>query len=315
MGRHLFKFMVLSLILGGLFSARNARAAQIIFDFTAQVIESEGTENFTGGVVAPGSTVTGSVTFDSNATDLNPDPNTGLYIYKTPSYTSPIGMSVHLGTNVLESNPSDLFLFFDVANDVPQDPFPDLDQYHINSTHNLPPPLPTGHAGNITGIEILMVDDELGFSSGALPLTPPHVSTPDGTQNIFIHGNDNLSEIFLQATLTSFTVRTAESSLTQLKELFEGLPTDVFKSGNMKNAMGNKIDAALAQLALIESETNPDAKAALIADLRDKLTNDILGKSNGCGTDPDKNDWVIDCSSQASVQALVQQTLDLLDTL
>jgi hypothetical protein len=314
MKTRLFKTFVLmsSLMLGGLI-AKESRAALITFEFTAQVVQSQGTDNFTGGALSVGSLLTGSMTFDSNATDLNPDPHFGTYVFKNPTYTSPIGMIVQQGSNILQTDPANMFFTIAVTNDIPIDPGT-ADAFSVASQNNLPPPLPPDHLGNVN-MDMEMGDSDLGIASDALPLTPPHLTTGSGTQFLFIHGNDNGSQIFVEASLTSFTLKTAETSLDDLKTFVGTIPVGDLKNPNMANALSAKIDAALAMLAVIESETDPTAKTQEISDLRDKLTNDLLAKGNGCGSAPDKNDWILDCTMQQSFQAQINAILALVNTL
>ena len=71
------------------------------------------------------------------------------------------------------------------------------------------------------------------------------------------------------------------------------------------------------------TETNKiNAVISLITDKQyqdalDKLTNDILKKTDGCtniGT-PDKNDWILDCEIQAQVYGQILEAINLLKTL
>jgi alpha-tubulin suppressor-like RCC1 family protein len=74
----------------------------------------------------------------------------------------------------------------------------------------------------------------------------------------------------------------------------EGLSPGDFKNPNMKNALINKINAAID---LINQSRYQEAL--------DKLQNDILAKTNGCAVtgQPDANDWIINCSAQSPVYA------------
>lgn len=36
-----------------------------------------------------------------------------------------------------------------------------------------------------------------------------------------------------------------------------------------------------------------------------KLTHDIRAKMDGCGTKPDKNDWILDCNAQVILRSLI----------
>lgn len=305
-----------SLMLGGLFLTRSVWADEITFEFTAQVTQSSGTDNFTGGAIAVNSTLTGSMTFDTDAPDQNSSSSYGTYVYQSPTYTSPIGMIVQQGSNVLETDPANMSFSIALGNDNPSGTGTS-DFYSVASLNNLPPPLPLTHSGAVN-MDIQMSDAELGITSDALPLTPPQLTTASGTQSLFIHGNDDSTPIFVKANITSFTLKvdpTVESTLNDLKTFVGAIPAVNLKNANMSNALIAKIDAALAMLAVIESETDPTAKEEAINELHDKLVNDILAKGDGCDPAPDHNDWIQDCASQYDYQAVIQEILDLLDTL
>jgi len=84
------------------------------------------------------------------------------------------------------------------------------------------------------------------------------------------------------------------------------LDDSVFNNPNNKNALTNKINAALAQIDKGNYEN------AL-----DKLQNDILGKTDGCAKTgaPEPNDWIEDCESQNEVYSLVMEAINLLQEL
>jgi hypothetical protein len=80
----------------------------------------------------------------------------------------------------------------------------------------------------------------------------------------------------------------------------------VLKNNNMKNALTNKINAALEMI-----------DQGLYENALDKLENDILGKTNGCAEigKPDKNDWIEDCDAQGQVYPIIIGAIDLLENL
>jgi hypothetical protein len=94
-----------------------------------------------------------------------------------------------------------------------------------------------------------------------------------------------------------------ESSLQcNLSDAVETLlsPEDL-KNKNMKYSLVNKIDEALQMI------DEGLYKVAL-----NKLENDILQKTNGCGQtgEPDKNDWIITCEEQSEVYPLIIETIE-----
>jgi len=84
------------------------------------------------------------------------------------------------------------------------------------------------------------------------------------------------------------------------------LEPESLKNENMKNALLNKIDAALK---MIEEGNYTGALS--------KLRNDILAKMNGCGEkgEPDKNDWIITCEEQSEQYRLVMETIEYVKSL
>jgi len=94
-----------------------------------------------------------------------------------------------------------------------------------------------------------------------------------------------------------------ESSLQcSFSDVIETLLTpESLKNKNMKNALLNKIDEALEKI-----------DEGLYKDALNKLQNDILQKTNGCGEtgEPDKNDWIIACEEQSKVYPLIIGTIE-----
>jgi hypothetical protein len=84
------------------------------------------------------------------------------------------------------------------------------------------------------------------------------------------------------------------------------LPPGSLKNDNMKNALTNKINAALGKI-----------DAGGCDEALDKLSNDVVAKTNGCaesGTgEPDRNDWLITCEAQGQVYPLLMQAIGLLE--
>ncbi len=78
------------------------------------------------------------------------------------------------------------------------------------------------------------------------------------------------------------------------------------KNENMKNALLNKMDAAMAMI-----------DEGLYEDALDKLEHDILAKTNGCAEtgEPDKNDWILTCEQQGRVYGLVMETIEYVRSL
>ena len=86
-------------------------------------------------------------------------------------------------------------------------------------------------------------------------------------------------------------------------DIINNLAPSSLKNPNMTNALTNKIAAAVQ---LIEQGNYGEAL--------DKLTNDILSKTDGCATvgAPDKNDWITDCATQDQVYPHLIEVITLL---
>ncbi len=78
------------------------------------------------------------------------------------------------------------------------------------------------------------------------------------------------------------------------------------KNENMKNALLNKIDEAMAMI-----------DEGLYEDALDKLEHDILAKTNGCAEtgEPDKHDWILTCEQQSRVYGLVMESIEYVRSL
>jgi hypothetical protein len=85
--------------------------------------------------------------------------------------------------------------------------------------------------------------------------------------------------------------------------VINGLAPASFKNPNMANALTNKI---AAMIQLIEQGSYAEAL--------DKVSNDILAKTNGCAAvgAPDKNDWIKDCTAQEQVYPYLIEVMTLL---
>lgn len=110
--------------------------------------------------------------------------------------------------------------------------------------------------------------------------------------------NSDPSTVQVQVTATEALVI---KNLQDLIALIGSLDCSVFKNCNMRNAMINKLNAVIAQ---VEGDQYQEAV--------DKLTNDLLAKTDGCAASgkPDKNDWIIDASAQGLVYPEFLEVID-----
>ena len=105
-------------------------------------------------------------------------------------------------------------------------------------------------------------------------------------------------------TAPSSTVDDIRALLIQAREAIRALPADDLKKGNPALALGNKIDAILAQL-----------DKGLFDEALNKLQNDVLKKTDGCAVqgEPDKTDWLLTCEAQGKVYPLLARAATLLE--
>lgn len=85
-----------------------------------------------------------------------------------------------------------------------------------------------------------------------------------------------------------------------------GLSPNVFKHPKLKQALPNKISAAVQ-----------DVDQGLYQQALDKLQNDILAKTDGCAKTgaADKNDWLTDCATRGAIYPQRIEAMDLLKRL
>jgi hypothetical protein len=107
--------------------------------------------------------------------------------------------------------------------------------------------------------------------------------------------------------------------IADLKTYINGLAASSLKNSNGKlaSALVNKLNAVLSQVDAALDETNPAVQDQLLQDALDKIRNDILAKTDGCGAAgaPDSNDWIVDCAVQAEVSLRLNRILAAITTL
>jgi hypothetical protein len=250
--------------------------------------------------VQPGDTVFGYVRFDPGASNVALDPNVGLYL-SAPGNE----ISVTLGDTKLLNDHVDIYVFNDYPH-FPGSPFDSIDFIGVD-------------------LRLSLIDSTaMVIDSVALPLVPPDLDSLSFA--IFSMRPQQLVPEF-SADIISLTIDDGDATaavadeLQNLGDLITSLAEAElegeakFRNTNMGKAMQQKIDAALADLQVIQTETDPATRAELIGELRDKVANDIRAKADGCPPGPDANDWILDCADQALVQDLCDVILALLDSL
>ncbi|MHC4112951.1 MAG: PKD domain-containing protein, partial [Planctomycetota bacterium] len=88
--------------------------------------------------------------------------------------------------------------------------------------------------------------------------------------------------------------------------IINGFAPEIFKNPNNKKALTNKLNAVIDKLENSEYQ-----------DALQKLESDVLRKTDGCALSgsPDKNDWIIDCSTQNIIYPLILDTIELIEQL
>ncbi len=109
-----------------------------------------------------------------------------------------------------------------------------------------------------------------------------------------------------QETATIGSVQNIESIISSLG-VDPGLPIeDILKNSKMQNTLLNKLNAVIENIV-----------AGHVSDALGQLQKDILEKTDGCANlgEPDKNDWVTDCDSQATIYDAVLNAIEMVDEL
>jgi hypothetical protein len=141
-----------------------------------------------------------------------------------------------------------------------------------------------------------------------LSASPHFVADRPGTYVCSLVVNDGIvdsppSNVTVTAT---YSAHQATALLTQAIDAINSLPSSAFKNPNMKNALTNKISAAIQSV---------DARA--YADAFSKLRYDVLAKMDGCSVagSIDANDWIASCEAQQSVSSVILSAVNVLGNL
>ncbi len=140
--------------------------------------------------------------------------------------------------------------------------------------------------------------------SGSTSPTTSFVADTNGTYDISLIVNDGLldSDPDSASILAITVVNAITQILSDTMNVINNIPPAALKNPNMANALTNKINAVLK---MIEKEQYQGAL--------NKLTNDILTKTDGCANagDPDQNDWIITCAEQDAVYSLIMEAIGI----
>lgn len=131
--------------------------------------------------------------------------------------------------------------------------------------------------------------------SGATTVSPSLTPDLPGTFVVQLVVNDGTlnSEPSTVQVQAASSASAAVQAIQRAQADIAALDRAVFKNGNMRNALLNKLNAVIASV-----------EAGRYTDALEQLDSDILGKTNGCasGAGPDKNDWILDCAAQRQVR-------------
>jgi len=140
----------------------------ITIKIVAKVLEVNDPDNLLDGTIKVNDTITGKYTYDSGATDINPDPTQGEYWYNS----SPCGVEVEAGGFVFKTDPNNVDFIFYIFNDCIIPYYPG-DLYGFDSLNN----------SNLSnGLQVryfywaLYDNSGTAISSDTLPTTAPVLS-------------------------------------------------------------------------------------------------------------------------------------------
>jgi len=166
-----------------------AESGMITINLRAKVKVVYDPNNLLGGVIQVNDTITGKYKYDSGTPDNSSDPNAGIYLHKSSSF----GFEVKAGGLTFKTNPSDVYFYILIHNDVNHPPLYDL--YFVYSLHNLQ--LTNGML--CTSISWELIDYNCtAISSDALPVNAPVLSDWIQPIGLALNGKNpsNPSQVF-----------------------------------------------------------------------------------------------------------------------
>lgn len=147
----------------------------------AKVISVSDSHNLLGGAILVGDVMTGKYVYESVASDNDPSPNIGLYMYASSS----CGIEVKTSDFVFKTDPSHVTFALAIFNDFSMYGYPAYDEYVIGSLNNLP----LSNGVLITYIQWDLYDSTAtAVSSTDIPTTAPVLSDWDEDNSMLIDG-------------------------------------------------------------------------------------------------------------------------------
>lgn len=260
------------------------------------------------------------------------DPDGDPITYQWSFVSVPPGSAASLA-NAQTANPSftaDVYGAY-VAQLVVSDPWTQSGDTVTVSFENLKPVADAGTSQSVNVGETAMLDGSASSDANGDVLTYSWslISTPAGSQAAIADpGASNTSLVpdlagtYVVQLLVNDGLLNSDPSTVQVQAVSSGTSTieaaqnviaaisaidpGALKNANMKNALINKLNSVIANI-----------QAGRYADALAQLQNDILGKTDGCAGagSPDRNDWIMDCTTQDQIYPLVQETIRQLSAL
>lgn len=148
---------------------------------------------------------------------------------------------------------------------------------------------------------------EVNLSSEVTPTTSLIADLPGTYIFSLVVSDGHLSSPASNVTITVVSLEdTLMLTLSALMDAINVTPESHFKNRNQRGVLARKVGTVMSMV-----------EAGYLADARNKLANDVLQKTDGCQStgQPDKNDWVRDCSSQGSLTPHITASLQVLDSM
>ena len=162
-------------------NALPAASTLIGIKIVAEVTSVSDPHNLLGGSIHANDKITGKYVYDTTASDIDPDPNIGMYWLSS----SPCGFEVNAGGFVFKTNPSAINFNIFIWNDYVFGGTPPFDFYAVNSQNNLP--LSNGML--VSYIQWTLEDSTAAaLSSTDLPTTAPILTDWNDGNSLLIEG-------------------------------------------------------------------------------------------------------------------------------
>ncbi|NIM95021.1 MAG: PKD domain-containing protein [Anaerolineales bacterium] len=153
------------------------------------------------------------------------------------------------------------------------------------------------------------------FGDGHLtegPATVFHSYSDPGDYQVTVHVSDltgNLGEATFEITIDPIIIDPFYDTHMGMIALISAI--DAMPPEAIKEPAGDRRQTLFDKLHEINLQIQEENFKAVV----NKLTNDIRKKTDGCGTAPDGNDWILDCATQLELQAIIDSLIATLEAL